>query len=436
MKDAHPLWGLLLFAVLLILNNILYGMKTAIRNVNDSDFEERPDDKKKEGIINLIEKPQHFINTLQVITVIIDITVGGLLLGMFAGFLRRSNLIEGKFLASAVVVTVLFVILEVFGILVPARLALRNSPAYIYRYYTFIKVVQVIFYPITLIITKLAGLVVRLLGIDPNEDIDNVTEEEIITMVNEGHEQGVILESEAKMITNIFEFGDKVAGDVMIHRKNIIAIDGNTTLENAVKMIIDAGMSRVPIYEEDIDNIVGILHFKDAFREYGDFGKRKLTVLAFKDMLYDAHFIPETRSISILFKEMQTLKNHMSIVIDEYGQTAGLVTMEDIIEEIVGNIFDEHDAQEENITKKSENVYDVEGLTQLDDLEELLSIEFDEEEFDTLNGFLISKLGRIPEDDEKFEIEYKGYTFKPLEIDKKMITKVRIIKNDKDIQAE
>ena len=436
MKDAHPLWGLLLFAVLLILNNILYGMKTAIRNVNDSDFEERPDDKKKEGIINLIEKPQHFINTLQVITVIIDITVGGLLLGMFAGFLRRSNLIEGKFLASAVVVTVLFVILEVFGILVPARLALRNSPAYIYRYYTFIKVVQVIFYPITLIITKLAGLVVRLLGIDPNEDIDNVTEEEIITMVNEGHEQGVILESEAKMITNIFEFGDKVAGDVMIHRKNIIAIDGNTTLENAVKMIIDAGMSRVPIYEEDIDNIVGILHFKDAFREYGDVGKRKLTVLAFKDMLYDAHFIPETRSISILFKEMQTLKNHMSIVIDEYGQTAGLVTMEDIIEEIVGNIFDEHDAQEENITKKSENVYDVEGLTQLDDLEELLSIEFDEEEFDTLNGFLISKLGRIPEDDEKFEIEYKGCTFKPLEIDKKMITKVRIIKNDKDIQAE
>ena len=436
MKDAHPLWGLLLFAVLLILNNILYGMKTAIRNVNDSDFEERPDDKKKEGIINLIEKPQHFINTLQVITVIIDITVGGLLLGMFAGFLRRSNLIEGKFLASAVVVTVLFVILEVFGILVPARLALRNSPAYIYRYYTFIKVVQVIFYPITLIITKLAGLVVRLLGIDPNEDIDNVTEEEIITMVNEGHEQGVILESEAKMITNIFEFGDKVAGDVMIHRKNIIAIDGNTTLENAVKMIIDAGMSRVPIYEEDIDNIVGILHFKDAFREYGDVGKRKLTVLAFKDMLYDAHFIPETRSISLLFKEMQTLKNHMSIVIDEYGQTAGLVTMEDIIEEIVGNIFDEHDAQEENITKKSENVYDVEGLTQLDDLEELLSIEFDEEEFDTLNGFLISKLGRIPEDDEKFEIEYKGCTFKPLEIDKKMITKVRIIKNDKDIQAE
>ena len=112
------------------------------------------------------------------------------------------------------------------------------------------------------------------------------------------------------------------------------------------------------------------------------------------------------------------------------------MTMEDIIEEIVGNIFDEHDAQEENITKKSENVYDVEGLTQLDDLEELLSIEFDEEEFDTLNGFLISKLGRIPEDDEKFEIEYKGYTFKPLEIDKKMITKVRIIKNDKDIQAE
>lgn len=436
MKDAHPLWGLLLFAVLLILNNILYGMKTAIRNVNDSDFEERPDDKKKEGIINLIEKPQHFINTLQVITVIIDITVGGLLLGMFAGFLRRSNLIEGKFLASAVVVTVLFVILEVFGILVPARLALRNSPAYIYRYYTFIRVVQVIFYPITFIITKLAGLVVRLLGIDPNEDIDNVTEEEIITMVNEGHEQGVILESEAKMITNIFEFGDKVAGDVMIHRKNIIAIDGNTTLENAVKMIIDAGMSRVPIYEEDIDNIVGILHFKDAFREYGDVGKRKLTVLAFKDMLYDAHFIPETRSISLLFKEMQTLKNHMSIVIDEYGQTAGLVTMEDIIEEIVGNIFDEHDAQEENITKKSENVYDVEGLTQLDDLEELLSIEFDEEEFDTLNGFLISKLGRIPEDDEKFEIEYKGCTFKPLEIDKKMITKVRIIKNDKDIQAE
>ena len=209
--------------------------------------------------------------------------------------------------------------------------------------------------------SKIAGIIGR-------QTDGDVTEREIISMVNEGHEQGVLQASEAEMITNIFEFGDKEAQDIMIHRKNIIALDGNMTLQEALTFMISENKSRYPVYDGDIDHIIGILHFKDAVRARETGRSNTITekkIKSIKGLVREARFIPETRNIDALFHNMRAMKIHMVIVIDEYGQTAGLVAMEDILEEIVGNIMDEYDEEEGHIEEKSENEYVIEGLTPL-----------------------------------------------------------------------
>ncbi len=270
----------------------------------------------------------------------------------------------------------------------------------------------------------------RLFGIQAEGD---VTEKEIISMVNEGHEQGVLQASEAEMITNIFEFGDKEAQDIMTHRKNIIAVDGNMTLKEAVSFVIGENKSRYPVYDGDIDHIIGVLHYKDAVRAQ-EAGKEKgvleKKVRSIPGLVREAVFIPETRNIDVLFHNMQSMKTQMAVVIDEYGQTAGLVAMEDILEEIVGNIMDEYDEEEEHIEEKSENEYIIEGLTPLKELEERFQISFQEEDFETLNGFLISQMDKIPDEDEQFETEVEGYHFKVLSVKNNMIENVLVTRTE------
>ena len=257
---------------------------------------------------------------------------------------------------------------------------------------------------------------------------DNVTDE-IKNIVQEGHQQGELLDSEAEMITNIIEFGDKEAHDIMTHRKNIVAIDADTTIKDCFEFVLGENYSRFPVYEGDIDHIIGVMHLRDLLKIYADSYKRNHTIYELKDeMLFDPHFIPETRNINALFKSMQSEKVHMAVVVDEYGQTTGIVTMEDILEEIVGNIMDEYDEDQEYIKNHGKGEYVMEGKTPLKEVEELLGITFDEEEFETLNGFLISRLDRIPEPDEQFDVDYKGYNFKILSVVKKMIGSVLVKK--------
>lgn len=289
--------------------------------------------------------------------------------------------------------------------------------------------------PYRYLVTSVGKWLAGLFGVMTESDVEDVTEEEIISMVNEGHEQGVLQASEAEMITNIFELGDKEAKDIMTHRKNILAVDGAETLENAVRFMLEEKNSRYPVYEENIDNIIGVIHIKDALRRYEDEAQRQIPIKDFQDMLMEARFIPETRNIDTLFKTMQSEKIHMVIVVDEYGQTEGLIAMEDILEEIVGNIMDEYDEEEEHIKENADNTYVMEGITTLEEVEDLLEIQFEEEDFDTLNGFLIEKLGRIPEDDEQFETDYGGYHFKILAVENKMITSVLVTKSAQDEQA-
>ncbi len=274
----------------------------------------------------------------------------------------------------------------------------------------------------------------RIFGGHQNDEI----EDEIISMVNEGHEQGVLQDSEAQMINNIFEFSDKEAKDIMTHRSNIVAIDGNITLQEAVTFMLNEKNSRYPVYIENIDHIIGIIHVKDAFKVLQEGKLNDKPVKSVKRIIREVKFIPETRNIDSLFRSMQALKNHIVIVIDEYGQTSGLIAMEDILEEIVGNILDEYDEDKELILEKGEDTYEIDGLTHLDELEERFGISFEEEEFETLNGFLISRLERIPNDDDLFDMDYGGYHFKVLSIENKVIKRVLVskLKKEKTEQGE
>ena len=257
-------------------------------------------------------------------------------------------------------------------------------------------------------------------------------EEDILTMVSEGQEQGTIEDDEAEMISNIFALNDKEAGDIMTHRSQITAISAEMTLKEALDFMLDGTNSRFPVYEENIDHIIGILFLKDAFRMNRIAANRRMAVKDIPDLLRKAVFVTEKKKIDTLFREMQQKKVQMAIVIDEYGQSAGLVTMEDILEEIVGNILDEYDEEESHIHKKGQDEYIIDGMSELKELEERFGIDFEEEEFDTLNGFLIAKMDRIPEEHEEFSIIVGDYRFRILKVANRRIEKVLVVKLARD----
>ena len=253
------------------------------------------------------------------------------------------------------------------------------------------------------------------------------TEEEILSMVNEGQEQGVILDSEAKMISRIMEFGDKEAQDVMTNRNNIHAFDANITLKEAVEMIMNDHFSRFPVYEETIDHVIGFIYLKDAMRMQMHEKMNQMSIGSIRRLLRKPVFVPETKSIDSVFRMMQTSKTQMVVVIDEYGQTSGILTLEDILEEIVGNIQDEFDVDDKFVISAKQEGYIFSGTTPLEYIEELLQIDLEQEEYETLNGFVIGKLEHIPEEgDVGFAFEASGYDFSVLEVKNRMIQEVGI----------
>lgn len=269
----------------------------------------------------------------------------------------------------------------------------------------------------------------------PSMHEEDLTEEEIISMVNEGHEQGVLLASEAEMIHNIFEFGDKEAKDIMTHRKNLIAIDGNLSYNDAVSFIIENSKSRYPVYLDDIDNIIGVLHIKDAFAFAQKNEVFRTSIKDIPKLIRGVDFVPETLNIHTLFQRMQAKKSHIVIVVDEYGQTSGAVAMEDILEEIVGNIEDEHDEDESLIRMNQDGSYQMNGLASMPDVIELLQLPVEEDAFETLNGFLVSLLEKIPNDGETAQIRMYGYEFNVLNVEDKMIREVHVKKSVEESRA-
>lgn len=449
MDDGNPLLRVVIFIVFVITEAVFYGFGAAIQNVNTNDLERQMEEgsDKARKLLHIVNRPTRFVNSIQVSTNIIGMVTGAYILeqlgGILTHILEQSQPIIKPWISvvSLIVVgTLLVVMLISFGIVIPKRFAARNPEKWGYQLLPAVTFLMIPLMPFTWLVNGVAFVVLKLAGIDMLADNENVTEEDIMSMVNEGHEQGVLEASEAEMITNIFQLDDKDAGDIMTHRKNLVALDGEMTLRDAVDFILKEGYnSRYPVYEKDIDDITGILHMKDALIAAENKSNLQVPIRDIEGLLREANFIPETRNIDSLFKEMQSEKIHMVIVVDEYGQTSGIVTMEDILEEIVGNIMDEYDVDEEFIAQAEDGSYVVSGMAPLDEVSKTLDIEFEEEDYDsydTVNGLLISKLDRIPQEGEHTELAYEGYGFKILQVENKMIHTVRVWKLEPEELAE
>ncbi len=441
MDEDYSLLSILLLAGFILLEACFYGFGAAIQNVNTGKLEQDMEQGSTRAghLLNIINRPGRFVNAIQIMTHIIGITTGAYIMMKLrvqldwilagTGSLLKEQETIRQVLTVGLVGLFLLVVLVSFGIIIPKRCAARNPEKWGYTLMPAVIFLTRLCMPLIFLINGLCWLMLRAVGIDMNSGEENVTEEDIMSMVNEGHEQGVVEADEAEMITNIFQLNDKEAHDIMTHRANINALECGVTLEEAVGFILKEGSnSRYPVYEKDLDHIIGLLHMKDALI-YADRQENRSMILSeIPGLLREAHFIPETRSIDTLFREMQEQKNHMVVVVDEYGQTAGIVTMEDILEEIVGNILDEYDEDEEMILENADGSFLIDGMARLEDVEEMLELTFDQEDsntYDTFNGFLISKLNRIPEEGEEPEIRYQGYDFKILKIENKMIHSVR-----------
>lgn len=419
MDDSGPMASYIIFMMLLLIDALFYGFGAAVKALNAKELSEqfeKTGNKRAERLYAIAVRPEQYINTVQLVVTLIHLVMGAFFLRVFSTALLLSG-------------AVLLYILLTFGVLIPKRLGVRYADQWSYACINPIYYITKIFSPVTGLVSVTSKGLLRLVGIYTDENTEDVTEEEIISMVNEGHEQGVLLATEAEMITNIFEFGDKQAKDIMTHRSNILALDRDMTLEEAIDFMLSESKSRFPVYDENIDNVVGILHFRDAMRAHREEGNMALPVGSMEGLIRDTMFVPETKNIDVLFRTMQHTKTQMVIVVDEYGQTTGLIAMEDILEEIVGNILDEYDEDEAHIEETGNaDEYLIEGITPLEELEERFGIAFKEEEFETLNGFMISKMDKIPEEEEEFAIDIDGYNFKILQVKNRMIKSVLVTK--------
>ncbi len=440
MDDGYwPVWVMVL-AVFILMDAVLYGFGAAIQNMNVNRLEKEAQggNRRAARILAIMDHPGEFINTVQVVTNLIGIAAGAYVLNRLDALFRHLAGNSGgghERLLSVCSVTaagilILAVVLS-FGVIIPKKCAAKKPERWGYGVFPAVNIIVGILRPFTALVCAVSSLVLRPMGIDANAPEDNVTEEDIMLMVNEGHEQGVLEAGEAEMITNIFELSDKEAGDIMTHRTNVVALDASMTLDEAVSFILtEAVNSRFPVYDKDMDDIIGILHMRDALMGAEQKENRSRRLSEIPSILREAHFIPETRHINTLFQEMQSRKIHMEIVVDEYGQTAGIVTMEDILEEIVGNILDEYDEDEEFVSRREDGSTVFDGRTPLDEVAEALGLVFekeDEENYDTINGFLISRLDRIPREGEQPEIRFGNYLFRVLSVKNKMIQAVLAI---------
>ncbi len=443
MDDGGPTGSMIFYGVLLLIDIFFYGFGAALLALNEKEIERRAEenqDKKSRRLLRIISAPAEYTNAVQLITTLVNVAIGavclGVLLRSITGGLEfvaehqlKLQTIPGTVvlvLASVLSTILILYITLTLGVLLPQKLGARVPEKWAYACITPVYYLTKVLLPFTGLVTVTTNGLLRLFGAGGRADDMDVTEEEIISMVNEGHEQGVIQASEAEMISNIFEFGDKEAQDIMTNRNYILAIDHEMLLGEAIQFMLEGRNSRYPVYQENIDHIVGILHLKDAMRFHVEDDKLDLPVRELTDVMREPYFVPRTKNIDELFREMQKKKLQMVIVVDEYGQTDGLVAMEDILEEIVGNILDEYDEVSDHIEEKGDDEYVMEGKTPLEELEEHLGISFHEEEFDTLNGFLIARLDKIPEPDEEFDVDYGGYNFKILSVENKMIQSVLV----------
>ena len=429
-EPANFVFWIVLSVVLLLLDALVHVGYQALVVINDSALKRAADDgeKKAKSAMRLLSKPARFSARMSTACVLFNLATAFLPVFVFSEEVRlwASRLTDVRLLQALLFVAFLAVVVFtvlVFGELFPRRLGSHGKEGAAYALLPLIKAVDLLVALPAAMIGGAVNLLLRLCRIDPNADLEMVTEEEIRMMVDAGEEKGVIEESQKEMINNIFEFDDLNASDVMTHRTDIVAVDINDSFDDVIRLATEEGYSRIPAYEDDIDDIKGIVYVKDLLKYVGS----SLPTGSLADLVRKPFFVPESKRCGDLFTEMTEKRIQMCIVADEFGGTAGLVTIEDLLESIVGSIQDEYDDEEEDeIEQINETTFTVDGTTDIDDINEELDIELPEGDYDTVGGMILSELGRIPQADEHPEVEACGYRFTVEEMGERRIEKVRI----------
>ena len=426
---------LIVLVILILLNAYFAASEIAFISLNDAKIEKQAKEgnKKAKQIEKMLKEPSKFLATIQ-----IGITLAGFLSSAFASetfadmlapvlnsLIPTISIGVWKSISIIIITIILSFFTLVFGELVPKRLAMKHYEKISYATIGVIRGISIITAPFVKLLTVVTNAISKLFGVGENEE-ETVTEEEIKMMVNQGEEKGTIKEEERELINNVFEFNDITVSEIMRHRKDIFAVDISIRTEELLEELSkeEYRYSRIPVYDETIDEIKGILYVKDVLK---NINKKSFKV---KNVVKEAYFISQNRLINEVFKELQKNKMQIAIIVDEYGGTAGLVTMEDILEELVGDIYDEYDKEEQEYEKIDENTYILAGSLPIYDVNKLLDAEIPEGDYDTLSGFLQEKLGRIPEDEEKPVVETQKVTYKIEEYEDKRILKVKACKNN------
>ena len=431
---------IIVLVILILFNAYFAATEIAFISLNDAKIEKeaKEGNKKAKSILKMLKSPSKFLATIQ-----IGITLAGFLSSAFASdafadklapilnsWMPFLSLDTWRGIAIVLITIILSFFTLVFGELVPKRLAMKYYEKISYATIGVIRGISVVTAPFVKLLTFSTNMVSKIFGVGEAEE-EVVTEEEIKMMIDEGEEKGTIERGEKQLLNNVFEFNDIIVSEVMTPRTEMYAIDINNDIYDSLDEIDEFKYSRIPVYEDNIDDIKGILFIKDIIKPLKE-NKR----IDIRSIIREPYFVPESKDIDELFKEMQANKVQIAIAIDEYGGTAGLITMEDIIEELVGNIFDEYDEEEIDYKKIDDNTYILSGAITSYELKKIFDIEFPEGDYETLSGYLIDKLGRIPDEDEHPIIEDENLTYKVEEIDDKRIKYVKVCRNMNKVEQK
>ena len=439
MSEGSLLLQIVIIIILTGINAFFSSAEMAIVSLNKNKLKILIEDGNKKAILldNLLQEPSKFLSTIQV-----GITLAGFFASASAatglsqylsGALQPLNIPYSNQISMILITFLLSYITLVFGELIPKRIALRNSEKIALSSVGVVVFISRLFSPFVKFLTFSTNFVLTILKMKEDNIEEKVSKEELRSLVEVGKEHGVINETEQEMIENIIEFDEKIAREIMIPRTKVFLIDKNISIHELFENKEIGKYSRIPVYENEADNIVGVLLTKDLMMEAYKKGFDNIKVA---DLLQEAYFVPETKNVNELFNEMQLEKKHITILIDEYGGFSGIVTLEDLIEEVMGNIADEFDDEDLSIRQLSRNKYLINGEVSLNDLNDNFNFELESKYYDTLSGILIENLGYIPEDNENIEpITINGVVFKPQRVKNKKIEKV-LMTFDKDQQDD
>lgn len=434
---------IILQVVLILINAFFASTEIAVLSLNTTKLKMLSEEGNKTAkrLIKLVEEPSGFLSTIQV-----GITLAGFLGSAFAADNFSQYLIDWVYndlgfhglplsvldtLSVIVITIILSYFTLVFGELVPKRIAMQKSYEVAKVACRIVSAVAFIMRPVVFFLSLSTNAVLRLLRMKTEAQEESVTEEEIRMMVDLGEESGAIDEEEKEWIQNVFAFDDTPARDIMTHSMDVVFISVHASDDEVMEAIRSSGKSRFPVYDEDFDDVVGVLYARDYF--LADDKARQ----DFKGLLRPAYFIPESISADKLFKDMQLKKIHFSVVIDEFGQVSGIVTMEDLLEEIVGNIYDEYDESEEKeLEKLSDTVWRVNGECDIESLSEELGVKtLESPDYDTVGGFIFSQLHTIPKDGASFDLTFESLIFHVTEIENRRIKEVLVERCGEDQEA-